>query len=256
MAESMIKSMTKNEVMEIAITSGKILLCNGAETYRVEDTMLRICALRGMNDVSAFCSPSAIIISEDSLKGNCYMARVTDRGVNLSLVSEINDISYGLKSWPYNFVETMAILKEKITRHPRPIYIDIVSAGFGGGGFAVMLGGNRAEFFAAFAGAAISMWVIKLLNPFKPSSFWSTTMAGAIICIVTIIARKLSLAVNMEMTIAGAMMPYLPGMAFTNGLRDYIAGDLISGNSRAGEAIFLVSGMVIGIAAVLGIIYK
>jgi uncharacterized membrane protein YjjP (DUF1212 family) len=60
----------------------------------------------------------------------------------------------------------------------------------------------------------------------------------------------------MEMTIAGAIMPYLPGMAFTNGLRDYIAGDLISGNSRVGEAVFLVSGIVIGIAAVLGIIFR
>ncbi|MCI2110640.1 MAG: threonine/serine exporter family protein [Acidaminococcaceae bacterium] len=256
MVEGMIKSMTKNEVMEIAITSGKILLCNGAETYRVEDTMLRICAMRGMRDVSAFCTPSAIIISDESLKGNCYMARVTDRGVNLSLVSEINDISFGLKTWPYNFTETMAILQEKLTRRARPIYIDIISAGFGGGGFAVMLGGGVKEFIAAFAGSAISMWIIKLLSPFKPSSFWSTTLAGAFISVVTILARKLFPNVNMELTIAGAIMPYLPGMAFTNGLRDYIAGDLISGNSRAGEAVFLVSGIVIGIAAVLGTIYK
>ena len=52
MVEGTIEYMSKNEVMEIAITSGKILLCSGAETYRVEDTMLRICALRGMKDVS------------------------------------------------------------------------------------------------------------------------------------------------------------------------------------------------------------
>lgn len=247
--------MSKNEVMEIAITSGKILLCSGAETYRVEDTMLRICALRGMKDVSAFCTPSAIIISEESLKGNCYMARVTNRGVNLSLVSEINDISFNLKTWPYNFLETMQILQEKLTRRPRPAYIDIISAGFGGGSFAVMLGGSAQEFFAAFAGSAISMAIIKLLSPFKPSSFWSLTMAGAVICVVTVIARKLSPAITMEMTIAGAIMPYLPGMAFTNGLRDYIAGDLISGNSRVGEAIFLVGGIVIGIVTVLGVIY-
>lgn len=256
MVEGMLKSMTKNEVMEIAITAGKILLCNGAETYRVEDTMLRICAMRGMKDVSAFCTPSAIIISEESLKGNCYMARVTDRGVDLALVSEINDISFSLKKWPYNFTETMAILQEKLSRKARPIYIDVISSGFGGGGFAVMLGGNTQEFFAAFAGSAISMWIIKLLNPFKPSNFWSTTMAGVVISLVTVFARKVSPSVNMEMTIAGAIMPYLPGMAFTNGLRDYIAGDLISGNSRVGEAVFLVSGIVIGIAAVLGIIFR
>jgi len=50
-------------------------------------------------------------------------------------------------------------------------------------------------------------------------------------------------------------MPYLPGMAFTNGIRDFMAGDLMSGTSRAGEAIFLVGGIAIGIAAFLGIVY-
>ena len=50
-------------------------------------------------------------------------------------------------------------------------------------------------------------------------------------------------------------MPYLPGMAFTNGIRDFMAGDLLSGTCRAGEAIFLVGGVAIGIATVLGVLY-
>ena len=45
------------------------------------------------------------------------------------------------------------------------------------------------------------------------------------------------------------------GKAFTNGIRDFMAGDLMSGTSRAGEAIFLVGGIAIGIAAFLGIVY-
>ena len=38
-------------------------------------------------------------------------------------------------------------------------------------------------------------------------------------------------------------------------IRDFMAGDLLSGTCRAGEAIFLVGGVAIGIATVLGILY-
>ena len=58
------------------------------------------------------------------------------------------------------------------------------------------------------------------------------------------------LAVNGTQTniIVGALMPFLPGVAFTNGLRDYMAGDLISGNSRIAEALLFATSIAIGLA--------
>ena len=80
-------------------------------------------------------------------------------------------------------------------------------------------------------------------------------MAGVIICFVTYMCHLFIPGVTMEFAIGGGIMPYLPGMAFTNGIRDFMAGDLMSGTSRAGEAIFLVGGIAIGLAAFLGIVY-
>lgn len=50
-------------------------------------------------------------------------------------------------------------------------------------------------------------------------------------------------------------MPFLPGVAFTNGLRDYMAGDLISGNSRIAEAMLFATSIAIGLAFSLLIWY-
>lgn len=58
MTKSTLASMSKEQVLKIALTAGKILLVSGAETYRVEDTMLRICHEGGMNTIAAFCTPS------------------------------------------------------------------------------------------------------------------------------------------------------------------------------------------------------
>jgi len=45
----------------------------------------------------------------------------------------------------------------------------------------------------------------------------------------------------MEKIIVGALMPFVPGVAFTNGLRDYMAGDLLSGNARIAEALLFAA---------------
>lgn len=255
MASAEKMAMTKEEVLEVALTAGKLLLCNGAETYRVEDTMLRICALRGMHTVSAFCTPSVILLSDESLLGFSRMYRVTNRTVDLNIISEINDFSFNLANNHQTYQEIMAFLNQKINKKARPAWVDVFCSAIAGGCFAVVLGGGVKEFVAALLGSFLSMAFLKAMSAFKPSSFWSTTMAGGIICAVTLGCKALAPDTSMELTIAGGIMPYLPGMAFTNGLRDYIAGDLISGNSRVGEAVFLVGGLVIGIATVLGIFY-
>lgn len=39
----------KKKVLRLALFAGEIMLCNGGETYRVEDTILRICHSRNIS---------------------------------------------------------------------------------------------------------------------------------------------------------------------------------------------------------------
>ena len=57
--------------------------------------------------------------------------------------------------------------------------------------------------------------------------------------VVALICCAVSVQCTMEKIIVGALMPFVPGVAFTNGLRDYMAGDLLSGNARIAEALLL-----------------
>lgn len=253
MACEKIMTMTKEQVLEIAITAGKILLCSGAETSRVEDTIVRICALRGMNTVSVFCTPSVIIVSNEFAGDFTCMYRVSRRGTDLGLISEINKLSFGFSHWQHDYTETMDILREKLNRPPRPSYVETLSSGIAAACFTVVLGGDFYEFLGAFFAAGIAMFVLKKIAPFRPSSFWETTLAGVILCAVAVAFHKLIPGNSIEKMTVGAIMPFLPGVAFTNGLRDYMAGDLMSGNTRVSEALLLVGGLSIGMAAVLGI---
>ena len=76
-------------------------------------------------------------------------------------------------------------------------------------------------------------------------------LAGVAIGVVALICCAVSVQCTMEKIIVGALMPFVPGVAFTNGLRDYMAGDLLSGNARIAEALLFAASIAIGIAFAL-----
>ena len=41
----------KKDILRLALFIGELMLSNGAETYRVEDSILRICKSRGFNHI-------------------------------------------------------------------------------------------------------------------------------------------------------------------------------------------------------------
>ena len=50
-------------IIKIATQTGKIMLSNGAETYRVEDTVQRMAESRGLEDVNVFVITTGILFS-------------------------------------------------------------------------------------------------------------------------------------------------------------------------------------------------
>jgi len=131
-----------------------------------------------------------------------------------------------------------------------------LASAIGSAGFAVMLGGSWHDFVAAFITGGLSMVLLKQLGGYRPSAFWENALAGAAIGALAIICCSVSTHCTRGNIIVGALMPFLPGVAFTNGLRDYMAGDLISGNSRIAEALLFATSIAIGLAFSLLVWYN
>ena len=52
-------------LMEMAVRAGEIMLASGAEVYRVEDTITRICKACRIDHVEIFATPTGIFVSLD-----------------------------------------------------------------------------------------------------------------------------------------------------------------------------------------------
>lgn len=99
---------------------GALMLANGAEIYRVEDTVERIIRSKeAIKDVDVFSSYNMIMISF-SYKGEIHtnMRRVRNRGNNLYYVDRVNtfsrNFSAGLYSLDEALMEIDKIKKRKI----------------------------------------------------------------------------------------------------------------------------------------------
>ena len=75
--------------------AGRIMMENGGETYRVEETVTRMGAAFGLARVDCFAVPSGIFISFPAADGGRETAvvRVRDSMTNLTRVDEANAIS-------------------------------------------------------------------------------------------------------------------------------------------------------------------
>ena len=239
---------TRDQTINIAVKMGKILLKSGAETYRVEDTISRCCLAHGY-EVDPFVTPTVIILGNEDTDSFIRVSRIGYRSTNLSLISEMNSMSYNFAKWDMGYEDTCKWLDKK-WRQPAPYgkWMVCLASGIGSAAFAAMLGGNSHDFIAAFITGGLSMVLLKQLGGYRPSAFWENALSGAAIGALAIFCCEMDGECTRTNIIVGALMPFLPGVAFTNGLRDYMAGDLISGNSRIAEAMLFATSIAIGLA--------
>lgn len=250
------EGLNREQTLHLALAMGKALLKNGAETSRVEDTIARFCHTHGYHDINVFVTPTVIILGDETSDGSTIICRIRSRSTNLSVISEVNDFSYNVSRWPMNYKQTLDYLDGLLHKaQPYGKWRVCLASALSSAAFSAMLGGNTHDFIAAFITGGLSMVLLKQLGGYRPSAFWENALSGAAIGALAIICCEIDADCTRANIIVGALMPFLPGVAFTNGLRDYMAGDLMSGNSRIAEAMLFATSIAIGLAFSLLIWY-
>lgn len=250
--------MSINKILQVATYAGKIILENGGETYRVEETINRICTSFGMEDADSFVTPTGIMVSAFHKEQGTVslIKRVKNRSVNLDKVHQVNDLSRRILQDNMTVLQVSEHLKtiDKSTRYG--LKMTIFFAALGAGGFSMLFGGDLKDFICAFfIGLLIKSFTI-LSGNLSINDFFTNGIGGALSSILALLCVKYTLASNLDMTIIGAIMLLVPGLAITNAIRDTIAGDLVSGLTRAAEAFLTAIAIAVGSGIVLSFWFK
>ena len=62
-----------------------------------------------------------------------------------------------------------------------------------------------------------------------------------------VVLNRIGVSEHLDLAITGAIIPMIPGVAFTNGIRDIVDGDYLSGCVRLLDAILVFCSIAIGV---------
>lgn len=240
----------KKETLRIALYAGEIMLKNGAETYRVEDTIIRICNSRNLKYINAFVTPTVIIVSDSRFDGQSFIRRIQFRDTNLEKVSKVNDFSRFFEQYKdIGFKEALDELKRISNLSSYSFTLRLFCGGFVACAFALLFGSDILSASAAFFVSLFSVWIYGKLHQISEVSFLANYVSSFLIGLIALSMQCFFQELQYDMVITGSIMPLLPGFALTNGIRDFISGDLISGVSRVSEAFIIAVSIAFGVGS-------
>ncbi|SHI52020.1 Uncharacterized membrane protein YjjP, DUF1212 family [Geosporobacter subterraneus DSM 17957] len=245
----------QKKILILALFAGQIMLENGAETYRVEDTIIRICKAYGVSHVESFVTPTGIFVSISSDQKEdqviTMVKRIRTRSIDLNKVSMVNDFSRTLTLNRISFEEGMSRLKD-INRIPKyPQFLRTFCAGMASAFFGILLGASIKDFISSFLIAMIVYNGVTMIGKKNSNLFLENAIGGILASLLAILSVQINLGTNLDKIIISSIMILLPGVSITNAVRDSIAGDLLSGISRAAEAFIIAISIAVGVGIVI-----
>lgn len=239
--------------LTLAATAGRMILESGAEIYRVEETVLYLCRSMGFPDAETVCVPTSVTITIRH-EGAYHTAsvRIKKRTVNLSKLSAVNAVSRSAALGHITGEDALVQLEALAGDTPRPL-AQILAAAFSGVGFALMLGANAWEALSALLAGGLAQLLKCFFVKREMNNFNAAILSSAGLALAAQAAALFLPDVNHSLVITAALICFLPGLAFTNAVRDIINGDLNSGVIRGAEAIIGAVGLAVGVGVVLAV---
>ncbi len=234
--------------VKLAMFAGEILLRNGAEAFRVEDTITRILKHYEFHVVETITTTTGIYVSvvDDEEIATTLIKRIHTRTIDLNKIAEVNSISRKICDSlisPQDAYDRLVDIQNSITY---PDHILIIAWAFSSAGFAYVLNSSFKEaFITLFLGFIAATFAIKYCKNMSRIAY--PCVVSSFIGFTSIIAATFISNINVDNIIIGGVMPLVPGVASVNAIRDVLNGDYMCAQSR------LLDVMVVAICISLGI---
>lgn len=248
----------QKKILLLAVRAGELLMKHGAETYRVEDTIERICKACNVPYVEVFATQTGIFVTIDTGKEDSdvftYVKRISGGNTtDLKKISEINRFSREFTTTNMTLEAGTERLQQIGEIKPLPIAVQLLGAALISAFFCLLFEGGMADsLFAAGIGIAsytLSLVLVKhSLNYFMKGFFCS-----ALACLLSLLVCAPFPELHYSSMLIGVQMIFVPGGAITLCIRDFLAGHMVSGLAKMAEVFIIAISLATGAGIVLGV---
>lgn len=238
----------QQKALQLATDAGHILLENGAEINRVEETMQHIASAYGIEGESFYVLSNGIISTGE------HFARaefIPIRGTQLSRVVEVNQLSREIDaSEPIPLDELERRLRSIRQSPSKPWWELVVGIALGVSAFSILFGGSFVDAGATFA-AGLFLGLFMTFVGSRLSRIFSNLLGGLVGGLMCILAVRLGLGQHLPNMIIGTIIALVPGVPFTNGMRDLANEHYLAGTTRLLDAFLAFLCIALGVVVSL-----
>lgn len=248
--------MTSSELIAVSVNIGAALLENGAEIYRVEESISRICLAYGATEANVYAVPTAIITSfvRDGAQPVTRVRRIHHRGTNLGKLDQLNSLCREICSSPMDYQKIDSRIAEIAGSCTFPNHHLCLATGGIGFFFTLLFHGSFPEAVSAF-GICIILWLIYSgMQCLRFNGLFIHIISAAWVSLAAVCCYRLRFIPTYSNVIIGSIMFLVPGLPITNAIRDLVAGDVMAGISKFTEALLVAAGIAVGVALPLSIL--
>lgn len=242
--------MDYNVLLDLATDLGYELAMSGAETFRVEDSIHHVLHSYGVN-AEVFAITNYLIVTFNNADGIpiTRTKRIGYHGNNLDAVERLNGLSRSICEKNPDPETAMQWLQATLSSVKKYSPSTILLGNFlGAAGFSILFGCGPVDiFFAGICGLIIGL-VNQFTGSLKANPFFSTMSAAFLMALTSYTLNVMGLVQNADAVNIGALMILVPGLLFTNALRDIIYGDTNSGINRIVQVILVAMALSLGTA--------
>lgn len=243
--------MNYNALLDLATDLGYELAMAGAETFRVEESIQRVMAAYGVR-AEVFAIPNYLVVSiiDEEGKPITRMRRIGTHGNNLDAVEKYSSLSRALCNRvpvPSEGKQWLGIVRNYLATYSLPM--QYVGFFLGAAGHALFFGGNWIDFFCSGLCGMVVGFVNHFLDKQKAYPFFSTIVSAFFMALLAYVMSAVGIVQNVDAVIIGALMILVPGLLFTNAMRDIIYGDTNSGINRCVQVVMIAMGNALGTAS-------
>ena len=240
--------MDYNILLELATDMGYRLAMHGAETFRVEECVRRILSAYGIES-EVFAIPNCLTVSIETPDGKpmTRMRRIGFHGNDLDSVEKYSNLSRKICFETPEPTQARKWMQE-VDQTKRTYSLPVLLLGnyLGAFGFAIVFGGSFPDgICSGFSGMLIGL-ISFFLGKRMVNPFFNTIASAFVMAFASYTMAAFGFAKNVDTVIIGALMILVPGLIFTNAMRDIIYGDTNSGMNRIVQVLLIAAAIALG----------
>lgn len=178
------------------------------------------------------------------------MRRIGYHGNDLDAVERYNSLSRRICAQTPAPETAMQWLKEADdAKRSYSLFLYYIGHFLGGAGFTVFFGGSLLDSICGGICGMLIGLINKMMDSLRANQFFRTIITAFFMALLAYCFGAMGIADNPAMVTIGALMFLVPGLLFTNAMRDIIYGDTNSGINRIVQVFLIAAALALGTVA-------